>query len=47
MRNGNRKEAIESYRRSLELDPDYPNAARMLERLSGGIQVYCLTDDCG
>ena len=28
-------EAIQSYRKSLELDPDNGNAARMLERLSG------------
>ena len=35
---GQSDEAIQSYRKSLELDPDNGNAARMLERLSGNAE---------
>ena len=36
MKNGNREQAIENYRRSLALNPNNTNAAAMLKKLEGG-----------
>ncbi len=44
MANGDRGMAIRYYRRSLELDPNNRNAARMIERMTGDQQLSHASD---